>query len=388
MDAVSVVAARGFRAAGLACGIKPSAQLDLVLLAADQPVAAAGVFTTSLTAAPPVQVTREHVASGRARALVVNSGAANAGTGAGGVADARAMAAATADELGCDVTDVLVCSTGPIGGRLPMDRIVGAVPRLVTGLGNGDEHSSAAARGILTTDSVDKTAVVAGDGWVIGGMAKGAGMVRPDMATMLAFLTTDAVVDSRTLRDVLQAATDVTFNALNIDGCQSTNDTVILMASGASGVEPDPGEFVAAVEGTCRRLTAQMARDAEGATKVVTLEIGGAADDRSARRIGMAVADSSLVRASFYGADPNWGRILAALGACGEKVDPAAVGIAYDSTVVCSGGTSVAFDDDALSSRLEGDFTVEIVVGDGDGRSLVTTTDLTPEYVVFNGERS
>ena len=385
---MSVVAPQGFRAGGLAVGIKGSGDPDMTLIATDHPVPAVAVFTTSLTAAPPVQVTREHLASGMAKAIVVNSGAANAGTGAGGVLDARMMAAAVARELGCEDTDVLVCSTGPIGGRLPMDRILDAIPLLVSGLGDGDEHGLAAARGIMTTDSIEKVAVFHGDGWTIGGIAKGAGMVRPDMATMLAFVTTDAVVESETLTGLLGPVCDVTFNALNIDGCQSTNDTVILMASGASGIDPGTEKLAAGLEEVCRSLALQMASDAEGASKVVTIEVSGAADARSARRLGMAVADSALVRSSFYGGDPNWGRILAALGVAGEPVEPDRISISYAGTIVCDNGTRAEFDDDTVASRLGGDFSVRIVVGVGGGKATVTTTDLTPDYVVFNGERS
>ncbi|MEX2278966.1 MAG: bifunctional glutamate N-acetyltransferase/amino-acid acetyltransferase ArgJ [Acidimicrobiia bacterium] len=387
MDAMSVVAAKGFRAAGLAAGIKRSG-LDMALIAADEPVPSAAVFTTSLTAAPPVEVSRAHLASGRIQAIVVNSGAANAGTGEAGVTDAEAMAHAVAVELGCEPTDVAVCSTGPIGGRLPTDRILAAIPRLVADLGDDDGHALAAAGGILTTDSVEKTASTSGRDWIVGGMAKGAGMVRPDMATMLAFLTTDAVATTETLQGILTSVVDTTFNALNIDGCQSTNDTVILMASGASQIEPSPSELANAVEEVCRSLALQMARDAEGASKVVTIEVSGAADDESARRIGMRVADSALVRSSFYGADPNWGRILAALGVTGEKVDQGEVRISYEGTLVCSGGVASPFAEAELSSRLVGDFTVGIGVGGGDGYAVVTTTDLTPDYVIFNGERS
>lgn len=385
---MSVVAASGFTAAGIPAGIKASGGLDMALVSAGRPVPAAGVFTTSLTAAPPVQLTREHLASGHLTAVVVNSGAANAGTGALGLADARAMATAVASELDCDPSDVGVCSTGPIGGRLPMSTILGAVPDLVSSLGAGEGHAAAAASGILTTDSVVKMSRTAGNGWTVGGMAKGAGMVRPDMATMLAFITTDAVATPETLADILKPAADVTFNALNIDGCQSTNDTVILLASGASGTEPPPGELATAVEAVCRSLAQQMARDAEGASKIVTIDVSGAVDDGSARRIGMGVADSALVRASFFGADPNWGRVFAALGVTREKVDPGLVTISYQDTVVCSAGTAVAFDDEGLSSRLTGDFTVAVSVGTGRGRAVVTTTDLTPDYVMFNGERS
>ena len=385
---MSVVAAAGFRTAGIAAGIKSSGDPDMALIAADESVAAAGVFTTSRTAAPPVLVSREHLADGNARAVIVNSGAANAGTGRPGLEDAQEMATVTSTALGCDPSDVLVCSTGPIGGRLPMGRIRAGIDRLVPELGVGSAHGEQASRGILTTDSIPKSAVVRGDGWTVGGIAKGAGMVRPDLATMLAFLTTDAAVDSRTLTETLRAAAEVTFNSLNIDGCQSTNDTVLVLASGMSGVAPDRHAFAAALEEACRSLALQMAADAEGASKVVTLEVVGAFDDRSARRVGMAVADSALVRSSFFGADPNWGRILAALGVAGVELEPSAVSIAYAGNTVCAEGVAVGVDDDAVSAELKGDFMVTIGLGDGPGRATVVTTDLTPDYVVFNGERS
>lgn len=385
---MSVVAAAGFQAAGIAAGIKSDGAFDMTLIAAEQPVAAAGIFTTSHTAAPPVHVSRAHLVDGTARAVIVNSGAANAGTGQPGMEDARHMTEATAAALGCQPEDVLVCSTGPIGGRLPMDLIRSGIGRLVTELGTTPSRADGAARGIMTTDSVPKSAVFHGDGWTVGGIAKGAGMVRPDMATMLAFLTTDAVIESATLAALLGPAADVTFNSLNIDGCQSTNDTVFVLASGASGVSPDPEAFGSALTEVCRSLALQMATDAEGASKVVTLELSGATDDHSARRLGMAVADSALVRASFFGADPNWGRVFAALGVAGVVMDPSAVEIAYAGTTVCAGGVGVAFDDDAVAADLKGDFTVSIDVGGGPGRATVITTDLTPDYVVFNGERS
>lgn len=384
---MSVVAARGFRAAGTAAGIKPSGEPDMALIVADDAVAAAAVFTTSRTAAPPVEVSRRHVADGRIRAIVVNSGGANAGTGADGAADAEAMAACVAEEVGCRPEDVVVCSTGSIGGRLPMEVVRRGIAGMVADLGTDDTHGEAAARGIMTTDSVPKLSSASGDGWVVGGIAKGAGMLRPDMATMLAFISTDAVVDSPTLGRALADAVAVSFNVLDVDGCQSTNDTVVLLASGASGVDPGDG-FAQALEEVCRSLALQMARDAEGASKVVTIRVRGASDRASARALGLEVADSALVRASFYGADPNWGRVVQALGVAGVDIDPTAIEIAYDGTVVCRRGTGVAVDEDELSGRLTGDFTLDVSVGDGPGSVEITTTDLTPDYVVFNGERS
>lgn len=385
---MSVTSAAGFSANGMHCGIKKDDLLDLSTVFADRPVPTAAVFTTSHTSAPPVQLSRERAAPGSTRGVIINSGSANAGTGAEGLADAESMANTLAATLGCDPAHVLVCSTGPIGGRLPLTLIESATPELVTMAGSGSDHATAAARGIMTTDSVPKQAVAEVDGYTIGGMAKGAGMIRPDMATMLSVITTDADVTSADLTAALKEAVDATFNALNIDGCQSTNDTVILMASGESGVEPDQAAFIAALTAVCRDLTRQMARDAEGASKMVTIDVAGAVSDRDARTLGLAVADSALVRSSFYGADPNWGRVLGALGVSGVAIDQSQVSIAYEGTTVASGGVMVAVDEDEVASRLTGNFAVTISVGDGPGSAEVVTTDLTPDYVVFNGERS
>lgn len=370
----------------MAAGIKSDGQLDLALVVSESgPVPAAAVFTRSATEAAPVSLSRAHVAGGRLAAVVLNSGCANAGTGEQGAAAARAMAEAVAGAIGRPVSEVAVCSTGPIGPQLP-DRLPSRIPELVAALGS-DGH--AAAEAILTTDSVPKQATDAGDGWVIGGMAKGAGMIRPDMATMLAVLTTDARVDAETLSEVLADAVAPTFNSLNIDGCQSTNDTVVIMASGASETEPAREEFAGAVLAVCRRLASAMAEDAEGASRVVTLTISGAESDADARRLGMAVADSVLVRASFYGGDPNWGRIYGALGVAGVSIDPAAVAVSYQGVPVASAGSAVHFDGVALRALMkEGPLDVHISVGDGPGHGTVVTTDLTPSYVIFNGEPS
>jgi glutamate N-acetyltransferase/amino-acid N-acetyltransferase len=385
---MSVTAARGFQAAGVAAGIKSGGQLDLALVAADETVTAAAVFTGSATAAAPVLLSRQRVRAGRARAVLLNSGCANAGTGAAGMEAAAATTAATARALDCAEGEVLVCSTGPIGPALAVEAVCAAIPGLVSGLGDGPENGEAAARAILTTDSSVKLAIVEVGEAVVGGMAKGAGMLRPDMATMLAVLTTDLVADPSDLATALRAAVDSTFNCLNVDGCQSTNDTVVVMASGRSGQRLEPEELAGALRLVCADLAWQMADDAEGATRVVTIEVSGADSNESARLIGMSIADSGLVRSSFYGADPNWGRVLAAIGVAGVTVDPDLVEISYDGTTVCSRGAGVPFDEGALSSRLLGDFEVSVQVGPGPGRATILTTDLTPEYVRFNGDRS
>lgn len=391
---MSVTAAAGFSANGLHCGIKSSGAHDLSTIFAASSVPTAAVFTTSLTAAPPVRLSRSRVAGGSARGIIINSGSANAGTGAAGFRDAEDMTADLARALGCMSDEVLVCSTGPIGGRLPINDIAKAIPELVAGAGTSPEHGTLAARGIMTTDSVPKEAIVRRHGVTVGGMAKGAGMIRPDMATMLAFITTDASVptagahNTGPLGDMLVRATARTFNALNIDGCQSTNDTVTLMASGESGIVLDPAELESMLSEVCEDLALQMATDAEGASKVITILVSGAASDADARQVGMGVADSALVRSSFYGADPNWGRVLGALGVTGVPLSADDIEIAYDGTVVARSGVGVGVDEDQLSARLGGDFTLAIRIGSGPGEAKVVTTDLTPDYVVFNGERS
>jgi glutamate N-acetyltransferase/amino-acid N-acetyltransferase len=384
MDAVSVTAAKGFVAGGVACGIKPDGVLDLALVDAVRPVPAAAVFTSNTAAAPPVHLSRRHVSDGVARAVVLSSGCANAATGPAGREAAERTAAAVAAHLDCDPTDVIVCSTGPIGGVVPVERIEAGLNQLdLTPTGG-----TAAAAAIMTTDSHPKEEAAIGEGYRVGGMAKGAGMIRPDMATMLAVLTTDALVDAPLLHAVLQRAVDRSFNALDIDGCESTNDTVVLLASGASEVSPTADEFATVLEEVCRRLARQMAEDAEGGSRVVTIDLSGAADDATALGMARAVADSALVRTSFYGADPNWGRLVAALGATRLPFDLAAVSVAYEDVVVAAGGIDAGADHDRLSEKMGGDFTVSITVGDGPGRCSLLTTDLTPDYVAFNGERS
>jgi glutamate N-acetyltransferase/amino-acid N-acetyltransferase len=384
MDAMSVTAAHGFLAAGAAAGIKTSGGPDLAIVIAEgNPVPAAGVFTRNRAAAAPVILSRHRLRAGMARAVVLNSGSANAGTGPDGMTDAEYVTRRVAELVEADPNLILMCSTGPIGSRLPVGQMIDALPALV-GSARRD-GGSAAAEAILTTDSRAKTTVVQGDGFMVGGMAKGSGMLRPDMATMLCVLTTDAAVDSVMLDRVLAEAVPVTFNSLNVDGCESTNDTVLLLASG-KGSPATAEELGRAVESACRQLAYEMAADAEGATRVVKLRVSGAPDDESARHYGRAIADSALVRSSFYGGDPNWGRILAALGAC--QVGPVDVSIAYEGIRVADQGFAYAFDDQKLAKLLTGDFVVDVVVGRGSGVAEIVTTDLTPDYVRFNGERS
>jgi glutamate N-acetyltransferase/amino-acid N-acetyltransferase len=389
VDAVSVTAAIGFSASGVAAGIKPDA-LDVALIVADEPVPTAGVFTLNQAAAAPVILDRESLGrSALKRGIVINSGCANAATGNQGISNGLAMAGTLADQIGCEAGDVLVSSTGTIGPQLPMDLVLPGIRSAASRLSTSEESAALAATAILTTDSVVKQSAVRGDGWVVGGMSKGSGMVRPNMATMLAFITTDALVEPTLLSDVLRSAVDVSFNSLNIDGCESTNDSVIVMASGASRVVPDNEQFASVMEEVCRDLALQMAADAEGASRVVTIEVSGAVDDADARALGRTVADSALVRSSFYGGDVNWGRILGALGASVIDIDPGGITVRYEGVTVFEGGTGAGFDEPDLLEKIEaGDFSIAIDLGDGHGRASVVTTDLTPEYVAFNGERS
>ena len=385
---MSVTAARGFRAAGLHCGVKADGVPDLALLTAEERAAAAAVFTASTTAAPVVEMGRAAVADGFLRAVAVVSGCANAGVGRPGREVAERITERAAELIGAPPEDVLLSATGPIGTLLPEEPVRAGLERALPLLSADQAGGSAAAAAILTTDSRAKQALRRGDGYVIGGMAKGAGMVRPDMATMLSYITTDAQVPPAALRESLTAAVEVSFNSLNIDGCQSTNDPVAVMASGLSGVEPDPDDFAALLTDVCRDLARQMVADAEGSTRVVVLEISGAADDSAARHIGRVAADSALVRTSFYGGDPNWGRLLAAVGTAGCDISPDRISIVYAGTEVAREGMAVPHDADDLYRKLEGDFTVEMAVGDGPGRAVILTSDLTPEYAIFNGERS
>jgi len=386
---VSVLAPKGFSAAGISAGIKPDGSLDVAVVAAEQPVPAAAVFTTNMAAAAPVRLSRRNLAAGpSARAIVLNSGCANAATGKRGSAVAELTVNRTAELLSCAPEDVLVCSTGMIGTHLAPEMITAGVADAVASLGGDAVHANAAARAIMTTDSEPKEVAVEQGGFTIGGMAKGAGMIRPDMATMLVVLTTDAVVTASVLDGALRTAVGHSFHALNIDGCPSTNDTVVVMASGASGVSPEPDHLAAALTTAAVDLARHIAADAEGASRVVTIAVTGAADDAAARSIGRRVADSALVRSSFYGADPNWGRIVAALGEVDEEVDFSDLTISFAGTTVARKGVAVGIDEDAVSEAMEGDFGVTICVGKGAGTARVFTTDLTPDYVRYNAERS
>ncbi|HEY2812074.1 MAG TPA: bifunctional ornithine acetyltransferase/N-acetylglutamate synthase, partial [Acidimicrobiales bacterium] len=314
---MSVTAPRGFVAFGLHCGIKPSGDPDLAIVATVDggPVPAAGVFTQNLACAGPVRVSRAHLDTtmGRAAAVVLNSGNANCATG-NDVEVAGEMCTLTAGALGCDPQDVLVCSTGLIGIPLDTDPLQRGIPEVVRRRVGTTEAGHAAARAIMTTDTVAKEVVVEGDGWSIGGMAKGAAMLAPNMATMLAVLTTDAAVAPDGLQATLRDAVAGSFNRIVVDGCTSTNDTVLLLANGAAGAPTDLDRFHSALRDACESLAMQMVRDAEGHTKVVTIVVDEAATVEDAERAARKLAGSLLVKSSFYGSDPYWGRVLSELG--------------------------------------------------------------------------
>jgi glutamate N-acetyltransferase / amino-acid N-acetyltransferase len=391
---VSITAPKGFEAAGIHCGIKPgdAPDLSLVATASRAPVAAAGVFTTNKAKAAPVLISQRHLTDGRAAAVVLNSGNANAATGEPGRDDARRTCALVAGGIGAEPTDVLVCSTGLIGYRLPMDAIESGVPKLVGALAAGDDAGRAAADAILTTDTVRKESVAratlpGGTQVTVGGMAKGAAMLAPSMATMLAVLTTDAVVEPDILQEHLAAAMDGSFHELIVDGCTSTNDTVVMLANGAAGNDPAVGTDAVAEAMTqvCADLAAQMAVDAEGATKHATVRVRGAATRGDARRAARQVATSQLVQCSLYGKDPYWGRVLSELGASGAEMDPEQVDIAYNGVVVCRNGVEALHDVEAAEAAMDArEIHIDCDLHEGDHHAQVMFTDLTHAYVDEN----
>jgi glutamate N-acetyltransferase/amino-acid N-acetyltransferase len=386
---MGVTVAKGFAANGVACGIKPSGDPDLSLVATADgaPVAAAGVFTQNRMTAAPVVTTRAHLAAtgGRAAAVVLNSGCANAATGERGLADAEEMCALVATALGCAPEEVLVCSTGLIGFELPMEAIRAGAAGLVAGRSADEAGGVAAAEAIRTTDTVRKEALAEGPGFVVGGMAKGAAMLAPNMATMLAVLTTDAEVAPERLQQALQAGVTDSFNAMSVDGCTSTNDTVLLLASGAAGPPADLDAFDAAVAAACLDLATQMVGDAEGHTKAVRMLVTGAASDEEARLGARKVAESQLVKCSWYGKDPYWGRIASELGSAGIAFEPDRLTVRYGDLVVAAGGVTVPVDEAELAAYMDQEW-IEVVadLGLGSGSARVLTNDLTHAYVDEN----
>lgn len=386
---MSVTAAEGFVAAGCHAGIKKR-RFDMAMIATKdrRPVACAAVFTQNKFAAPPIELDREALRKngGRAAAVIVNSGNANAGTGEQGLKDARAMATVTAHSLGVEVADVLVCSTGIIGTPLPMEPILDGALKLSKKLSVDGAHD--AARGILTTDHQPKEVVIRSPTFTLGGMAKGCGMIAPNMATMLAFLTTDADVPAEVMHNILREASNATFNTLNVDGATSTNDTAMLLASGKRG-PADLDEFAKAVFSACDQLTMKMARDAEGMTRIARLTVTGAANDNEAKIAAKNIVENNLVKCSWYGGDPYWGRLMAAAGSAGVELDVAHSRVAYGGIVVAKGGAGIEHDGIALARHMMGDeVEIEVHLGAGSASAKMIGIDLGPGYIKENSKTS
>jgi glutamate N-acetyltransferase/amino-acid N-acetyltransferase len=376
---------RGFRAAGVAAGLKPGGAKDLALVVNDGPSnAAAAVFTANRCRAHPVLWSERVIADGRACAVVLNSGGANCYTGPDGFQTTHATAERVAVGLGIGASDVLVCSTGLIGERLPRQALLSGVAAAVAALST--DGGAAAAEAVMTTDTRPKHAVVGGGGWSVSGFAKGAGMLAPALATMLVVIVTDAAVDRETCDVALRAAARLTFDRLDSDGCQSTNDTVALLASGASGITPSLDEFTGVLTRLCHSLTIQLLADAEGSNHDITIEVTGAACEDDALEVARAVARSSLFKCAVYGEDPNWGRVLAATGTTRAVFDPAGIDVTFNDVRVCQGGQP---DDSREKVRFDGRAVhVGIELHAGRATASVWTNDLTEAYVHENSAYS
>lgn len=382
-------AVAGVASSAVAAGIRSDGREDLALIDVGHVVTAAVTVTTNQVRAAPCEVTLEHAADGRARAVLVNSGNANACTGAAGLEAARASASAVAAALGCAATDVLVLSTGVIGVPLAVERLLSAVPGLVGARREGAEAAGHAAGAILTTDTVRKEAafvVHEGDASAtVAGLAKGAGMIEPAMATMLAVLVTDAALTPDQARDLLGRAVARTFDRISVDACGSTNDTVVLLATGTAARSPSMVALSSAVERTCASLAHAIVADGEGTAKVCRLAMVGAPDEASAASLGRAVTASALFRAALHGADPNWGRILAAMGTSPVRFDPTRVDVAIGEVTVCRGGSAAPHDRAAAAAAMVGpEVAITVDLGLGDATATLLTADLTPEYVAEN----
>ncbi len=385
---MSVTAPKGFVAAGGSAGIKANDALDVAVVAtADgQAVPCAGVFTSNLAAAAPVQVSRTHLAAtnGSAAGVVLTSGNANAATGAPGRDAAERVCAAVAGGIGASSEQILIGQTGLIGIPFPIDIVEPSIAAIVQARVAGREAGAAAARAIMTTDTVPKEVVVAGPGFTVGAMAKGAAMLAPSMATMLALCTTDAAVDAPTLQKALQEAIAASFNAITVDGSTSTNDTVLILASG-HGEAPNPDALTEALTEACTALAEQMVADAEGATKVAHVAVRGAASDRAAHVAARKVADSMLVQCSLFGEDPYWGRIVSELGSAGTPFDIDRVAVAYGGTVVCAAGIAVPHDEAVVAAHMAGRHVqIDCDLGLGAGQAVVLGTDLGYGYIDEN----
>lgn len=382
---MSTTAPQGFRAAGVAAGLKTSGRPDVALVVNDGPdYHAAAVFTSNRVEAAPVTWSRQVVTDGRADAVVLNSGGANACTGAQGFSDTHRTAEHVAEVVGVSAGDVVVCSTGLIGELLPMDRLLAGVDAAAAQL--GPEGGDTAAEAIMTTDTVSKTATASRQGWSVGGMAKGAGMLAPALATMLVVLTTDAVTSPEDLDAALREATRTTFDRIDSDGCQSTNDTVLVMSSGASGVAVDRGDLTEAMREVCAQLARALIADAEGAKHDIAITVVGAASEEDGLEVARAVARNNLFKCAVFGEDPNWGRVLAAVGTTSAEFDPYALDVAMNGVQVCrAGGVG---EDRSLVSLAGREVSVVVDLHAGAHEVTVWTNDLTHDYVHENSAYS
>jgi glutamate N-acetyltransferase / amino-acid N-acetyltransferase len=382
---MSVTSPQGFRAAGVAAGIKASGSPDVAVVINDGPsAAAAGVFTANRVKAAPVLWSRQVLAGQAVRAVALNSGGANACTGPAGFQDTHRTAEHLGSLLGIGPGEVAVCSTGLIGERLPMDRLLAGVTEAVQQA--SADGGPAAADAIRTTDTVAKMCAVQGPGYQIGGMAKGAAMLAPALATMLVVLTTDADLLPADLDGAVRAAVATTFDRLDTDGCMSTNDTVLLLASGASGTVPDKAEFSRLLSAVCADLAAQMQADAEGASKAITIEVNGAATEADAVEVGRAIARCNLLKCAIAGEDPNWGRVLAAVGTTSAAFEPDQLSVAINGVWVCKAGAPG--EDRAAVDLRSREVSITVELAAGQHAATIRTTDLTAEYVHLNSAYS
>ena len=386
---------QGFKAAGVKAGIKKSGNLDVAVIYTQREAAVAGVFTQNAVAAAPVYVSKDAVKSGTAHAVVANAGCANACTGEQGMKDAKAMASIAARELGCEAGDVLVASTGVIGVTLPMDKMEQGIKNAVSQL--SETGSPDAGNAIITTDTYSKACSaeveIGGKKVRFGAIAKGSGMIQPNMATMLCFITTDAAIESKLLQEMLSKITEVTFNMISVDGDMSTNDMVVVMANGAAGNKAirekneDYEKFYNTLLSICRGLSRRIAADGEGATKFLEIHVSGTKSFQDAKTIGMSIAKSPLVKTAFFGEDPNWGRVICAVGYAGVPMDPEKTVVKFGDIPVYAHGVGASYDAEALRKVMsQHDILIDVDMGEGAEEATVWSCDFSYEYVKINGE--
>ena len=384
-----VAATPGVLAAGISAGLKPSGSLDMALVTAPSTVAAAAVQTRNQVTAAPVQVTARNIADARARAVLLNAGSANVCTGPDGLELAEESTRVTAAALGCDPADILVCSTGVIGVPIPAQPFLAGIPQLVDQLAS--DGGDRAAQAIMTTDTAPKQSAFriadASGSCVVGGMVKGSGMIAPEMATMLCVVTTDAPIAGAVLRATIRDVVARTFNRISVDDCMSTNDAVVVLATGSASTPPSLAAFAHGLTAVCASLAEQLVRDGEGAKKFVRIRVTGATSEADAVSVGRAIARSALVRTAIAGEDPNWGRILAAMGAGPARFDPNRVSVAFGGVTVCRFGVVASFDHGQAVAALRGkDITITVDLGAGDQDATFLTCDLTHDYITINAE--